>query len=118
MGRGRKGPRQTGRSRARAGQRRVSTTKSDKTACAGRARPLNCAIGEMRAAGLEERGKICCWRLFWPAAGVVVRCIEEVRFGQGLLADERGYGRVCSIALEAFQRSVALVAVWSSAATG
>lgn len=44
-----------------------------------------------------------------------MRCIEEVRFGQGLLADERGYGRVCSIALEAFQRSVALVAVWSFA---
>lgn len=56
MGRGRKGPRQTG-SRARAGQRQVSTTKSDRTACAGRARALNCAIGEMRASDLEEREK-------------------------------------------------------------
>lgn len=64
MGRGREGPRQTG-GRARCEGRPTTnfnhlvpilyTSSSDRTACAGRARGLKCAIGEMRASELEER---------------------------------------------------------------
>lgn len=42
---------------ATTGQQQISTTQSDRTACAGRAKELKCAIGEMRASELEEREK-------------------------------------------------------------